>query len=85
MCILDHTQSTSFWLGKVLKKLADDQPSSITKGSIYYIKHMNIQPFSMEVDWPKILLLMAVSAKFYICTYCVFTLWGKVDHHSSLT
>ena len=39
---------------KFLKKLADDQWSSITKGSIYYIKHMNIQPFSMVVDWPEI-------------------------------
>ncbi len=48
--ILDHTQSASLCLGKFLKKLADDQCTSITKGSIYYIKHMYIQPFSMEVD-----------------------------------
>ena len=53
MCILDHTQSTFFCLGKFLKKLADDQCISITKGRIYHIKHEYIQPFSMEVDWPE--------------------------------
>ena len=47
---VDHTQSASFCLGKFLKKFADDQCSSITKGSMYYIKHMYVQPFSMEVD-----------------------------------
>ncbi len=31
--------STVFYLGRFLKKLADDQCSSITKGSIYHIKH----------------------------------------------
>ncbi len=36
---LDHTQSTFFYLGKFLKKLADDQCSSIIKGSTYHIKH----------------------------------------------
>ncbi len=32
----------SFALGKILNKLADDQCSSITESSIYYIKHMCI-------------------------------------------
>ena len=50
MCISDYMQATFFYLGKFLKKLADDQCSSITKGSIYYMKHMNIQHFSMGVD-----------------------------------
>ncbi len=50
MYILDHMQSTLFCLGKVLNKLADDQYFSITKGSIYCIKHMYIQPFAMGVD-----------------------------------
>ncbi len=36
---------------KFLKKLADNQCCSITKNSIYYVKHMYIQPFSMEVHW----------------------------------
>ncbi len=44
-------QTTFFYLERFLKKLVDDQYSSITKGSIYYSKHMYIQPFSMEVDW----------------------------------
>ncbi len=61
----------SFSLGKFLKWLANDQSSSITKGSIYYIKHVYIQPFSMEVDWPEIWCLMEVSAMFYICRYCI--------------
>ena len=47
-------QTTFFHLGKFLKKLADNQCSSISKGSIYYIKHKYIQPFSMEGDWPEI-------------------------------
>ena len=40
MCILDHMQSTFFCIRKLLKKLAEDQCSSITKGTLYYIKHM---------------------------------------------
>ena len=44
-------QSTFFCLGKFLKWLADDQSSSIPKGSIYYIKHTYIHSFSMEVNW----------------------------------
>ncbi len=56
---------------------ADDHSSSITKGSIYYIKHMYIQPFSMEVDWQEISHQMDVSTMFYICRCCVFTLWGR--------
>ncbi len=55
------------------KKLADDQCSSVTKGSISYIKHMYAQFLSMEVDWPGIWCLMEVSVMFYICTYCVCT------------
>ncbi len=37
MCILDHMLSTFFYRGKFLKKLASDQCSSTTKGSINYI------------------------------------------------
>ncbi len=42
-----------FCLGKFLNWIADDQPSSITKGSVFYmyIKHLYIQPFSMELVW----------------------------------
>ena len=49
MCILDYVQATSFYLGKFLKKLADDQYASIAKSSIFYIKHIHLQPFSMGV------------------------------------
>ena len=77
MCISDYMQATFFYLGKFLKKLADDQCSSISKSSIYYIKHRHIQSFSMGVDLPEIGCLMEVSTMFYICTYCVFTWWGR--------
>ena len=33
---------------------------------------MNIQPFSLVVDWPDIWCLMEVSAMCYICPYCVY-------------
>ncbi len=62
--ILDHTQSTFFCLGKFLKWLADDRSSFITKGSIYYIEYMHIQPVSVGVDWPEIWCLMEVSTMF---------------------
>ncbi len=70
-------QSTFFYLGKFLKWWADDQSSSIPKGSIYCIKHMHIQPFSMEADWQEIWHQMDVSAMFYICRHCIFTWWGR--------
>ncbi len=47
-------QTTFFYLERFLKKLAEDQCSFITKGSIYHIKHMYIQPFTTVVDWPEI-------------------------------
>ena len=72
-----HANYTFFHLGKFLKKLADDQCSSITKGSIFYIKHMYIQPKTMGVDWPEITCLMEVSIMFYMCTYCVFAWYGR--------
>ena len=85
MCILNHMQSTFFCLEKFLKKLADNECSSVAKGSIYYIKHMYIQLFSMEVDWPEIWGLLEVSTIFYICRYRVLTLWVdlRVDTSSS--
>ena len=41
-----NIQTTLFCLERFPKKLADDQFSSITKDSIYHIKHMYIQPFT---------------------------------------
>ena len=52
MYILNYIQTT-FFLGRFLKKLADDHFCSITKDSIYHIKYMSIQPFTMGVDWPE--------------------------------
>ncbi len=40
-------------LGKFLKMISR-WSILFHKGSIYYIKHMHIQPFSMEVDWREI-------------------------------
>ncbi len=50
LCASDYIQTTFFYLGRFLKKLADDQFSSVIKGSIYHIKHMPMQPFTMGVD-----------------------------------
>ena len=75
MCILDYVQITFFYLRRFLNKLADDQCSSITKDSIYYVKHMYIQPFSMEMDWPE----MEVSAMFHSCRYCIYTWYGRLN------
>ncbi len=72
MCVSDYTQATFFYLERFLKKLSDDQCSLIPKGSIYHIKHISIQYFTTEVNWPKISCLMEVSTMFDICTYCVF-------------
>ncbi len=76
ICILDYTQNTFFCLGKFLMWLADDQSSSITKGSIYYIKHMYIQPFSMEVDWWEICIKWKYLQCFIFVDTVFFTLWG---------
>ena len=54
ICISDFMQTAFFYLGRFLKKLADDQCSSITKGSICHISHMYIQPFATAEDWPEI-------------------------------
>ncbi len=59
-------QNTFFCLGKFLQNLADDQCSSIAKGSVYNIKHVYIQPFSMEVDLPEMQNWMEVSTMFYL-------------------
>ncbi len=72
-------QTTFFYLGRILKKLADDQCSSITKGSIYHIKPTYIQPFTTVVDWPEIGCLMEVSTMFHICRYCIFTWGGRYE------
>ena len=59
------------------EKLADDQCSSITKGSIYHIKRMYIHPFTTVVDWSEMWHLMEVSTMFYICRYRGFSWYGR--------
>ena len=79
MCILDHTRSTFFCLGKILKKLADDQWSFKNKRTIYYIKHTCIQPFSMEVGWPEIPM---VKRSIYYVLYLHILHFNFVRQHS---
>ncbi len=43
MCISDYIQTTFCYLGRFLKKLADDQCTSITKGSIYTMFNFEIR------------------------------------------
>ena len=47
LCISDNF----FYLGGFLKKITDDQCSSLTKGSIHHIKHISIQPFSKAINF----------------------------------
>ena len=78
MYISDYIQTTFFHLGIFLKNfLADDQCSWNTKGSIYHIKHMSTQLFTMGVDWHEIGCLMDVSIMFHNCKYCFFTLFDS--------
>ena len=73
-----HAKLLSFTLEYPCRNyIADDQCSSVIKGSIHHIKYMYIQPFTTPVDWPEIWRLMEVSTMFYICRCCVFTWWGR--------
>ena len=63
---------------KILKKLVDDQWSSITKGSIYHIYHYVHTTFYHWMDWPEIGCFNgSISIMFDICTYCVFILYSS--------
>ncbi len=73
-----------FYLERFLKKLADDQCYLITKGSIYHIKHLSTQPFTMGVAWPEIARLMEVSIMFNSCTYCLLTLYDRYNRLCSM-
>ena len=42
------------------------------KGSIYHIKHMYIQSFTIEVDWPEVGYLIEVFNMFDTCTNYIF-------------
>ena len=77
MCISDYIQSTFFYFERFLKKLADDQCPPITKGSIYHIKHMCIQPFTLGV----IDLKFVIKWKYLLCVIVVHTVFllGMAD------
>ena len=84
MCISKYMQTTFFYLGKFLKKSTDDQCSPRTKDSIYHIKHMSIQPFTMGVDWPEIGRLVEVSIMLDICTYWVLLCTANVVAYATI-
>ena len=63
MCISYYTQTTFFYCGRFLKKSVDHKCFSITKGSIYHVKRMSIQPFTMGVDWPENLMFNGSASK----------------------
>ena len=48
MCISDYIQTTFFYPGRFFKKLADDQCSSITKGSMYISDYIQTTFFYLE-------------------------------------
>ncbi len=66
-----------FTRGRFMKKLADDQCFSITKGSIYHYKTYLHTSFYHIVEWPGGWYLMEVSTMLFICRYCAFTLWDS--------
>ncbi len=76
MCISDYIQAAFFYLGRFLKKVADDHCSSITKGSIYHIKHVHTTFYNGSGQtWN---CFMEVSFMFDICSYYVFTLYSTI-------
>ncbi len=80
MCISHYMQTTFFYLWRFLKKLADNQCSSLvwlTTGTIYHIKHNVYTTFYHESGLTCIWMVMEGSIMFDICTYCVFTLYRR--------
>ncbi len=59
-------KTTFFYLEKSLKKLADDQCSSIAKGSIYHINHISIQPLTTVVSGGLTRYLMFNGSIYYV-------------------
>ncbi len=58
ICIANYIQTTFFYLGKFLKKLSEEQCSKIRKDSIYHIKHMFMQHFTIGVNWSLLLNIL---------------------------
>ncbi len=86
MCISDYTQTTFFYLERFLKKLADDQFSSITKGIIYHIKHYVHATcyHGNGLTWNLTFNGSRVSTMLNIHTYCVLRVTVAVDQWSHL-
>ncbi len=70
-------QTTFFYIERFLKKLADDQNSSINKGSIYQIKHMYIQPFTTVVDRPEIWCFGSIYYVLYLRILRFYVVWQQ--------
>ncbi len=76
-------QTTSLYLRRFLKKLADNHFSSITKGSTYYrhIKHNVHTTFyhssGLIRNW--MFYGCIYTTRFYICWYCVFSWYGRIN------
>ena len=73
-------------LRKIPEELADDQCSSITKGSIYHIKHISIQPFTTGLNWynkQEIILVKGLNWAKIAC-YCKYLLCLIIAHTAFL-
>ena len=68
---LHMMEKNSFTL-EFMKKLADYQCFPVSKSSIYHIKYMPIQPFTIGVDLRKIGHLMDVSVTHLIFAHTAF-------------
>ena len=69
---------------KIPEELADNQCSSINKSSIYHIKQVNLQLFTMgvtSIDQKLYVKLKEVSIMYVFCTYCLSTLLCIADTH----
>ena len=87
--VMQESEHNKFWIQaqmqwfwwEITNLTEDNQFSFITKGSIYYIKHVWIQLSSMGVDWSEIVRLVEVSAMCYKITYCILTLYGIISKY----
>ena len=67
-------------VGEILQKWVDDEFSFITKGSMYYIKYVQIQLFSMGVDWSANCMFNG-SIRHDWCMHilCFYHVWCEAD------
>ncbi len=76
----DYIESIFFCLGRFVKKLADDQCSSIIIGSIFHSKHYVHATFyhgsGLTWNW---ILNGSIYYAWYLHIYCVFTLYSIIS------